>query len=218
MIEEKMPLYLFKFGEYEYMKKLYEEGELFFNTIYYFKKLEDENLRGDKNENLSHCLQSSSTKIIINNEIINTTGSIKIYNPYKDNFNFTHIFSMSSLYDEETLDFDHRIKQFGDSSIIIYNIQEFFFRLKKGLDKIIDIGYLESFNYNKVKYYDLDIHHGKLDVFSKSHKYSFQKEWRLGLRLSNNNSEPYSLKIGDLTDIAKIVKTEDYLNGKIKYD
>ncbi|MFZ9181447.1 MAG: hypothetical protein ACO201_06235 [Rickettsiales bacterium] len=37
MTEEKMPLYLFKFGEYKYMKKLYEEGELFFNTYETFR-------------------------------------------------------------------------------------------------------------------------------------------------------------------------------------
>ncbi len=111
--------------------------------------------------------------------------------------------------------FDDRVKKFGDEVIIIWNTKEFFCRLTKSLKKLIDEGNLSSFEGDFAKYLDFNSHHGELDIFSKSQEYSWQREWRLGARFLNHNSEPFSFKIGSLKDIAVIAKTEDFFNGNI---
>jgi len=216
---DKTAMALIKFGELEHMQKLYKDGEIFLNTISYFKNLEDKKLRGDRDENITQNLQSSKIKLFINgNHVKGVSGSIKI-NDYQKN-KFTHVFSMSALCsDAEIINpvFDGKVKEFGGEAVFIYNVKEFLSRLINASNQLIKEGILECFEADVVKYYDFGKHHGNLDSFSKSQDYSFQKEWRLCMRLFDNSS-PCIIRIGNISDIAEIIKSEDFFNGKIKFD
>lgn len=225
MSKEKLAVALFKFGQSEHIQRFYNEGELYLNTVSYFKNLDDKKLRGDRNENITQSLQSSKTKVGIStlgmpDMVLNTVGPIKFYLSHQDKHQFTHIFSMSILCAGDNMDndkiFDDRVKEFGDEVIVICNTKKFFSRLTEYFNKLTDEGSLQSSEGDIVKYFDFNTHHGELDIFSKSQEYSFQKEWRLGVR-SLNHSDPFLLKIGSLKDIAVIAKTEDFFNGKIKF-
>src|SRR4051794_836898 len=49
-----------KFGEEKYVRELYENGTIYFNTLQYFRKKEDQELRGDKYEGVSRIINSTS--------------------------------------------------------------------------------------------------------------------------------------------------------------
>ena len=220
MSKEKRVVALFKFGKSERIQRLYNEGELYLNTVYYFKNLEDKNLRGDKDESITQNWQSSRTEVVINGRHLkDVVGPIKFYFPQEDRHQFTNIFSMTALCigDEVNDDkiFDDRIKGFGDEAIIIFDPKKFFLRLSESAKNLADEGNLQYFKGNIVKYFDFNTYHGDLDIFGKSQEYSWQKEWRLGVR-SLNHLDPFLLKIGSLKDIAEVVKIEDFFNGKIK--
>jgi hypothetical protein len=225
MSEKNLRGALVKFGKYEHVQSLYSKGELYLNTVSFFKNLDDEKLRGDRDENITQSLQSSKTKVGISTPgmpdmVLNTVGPIKFYLPHQDKRQFTHIFSMSIFCAGDKIEddkiFDDRVKKFGDEAIIIWNTKELFCRLTKFFEKLLDEGSLFSFEGDFVKYFDFNSHHGELDIFSKSQEYSWQKEWRLGVRFLNH-PDPFLLKIGSLKDIAVIAKTEDFFNGNIKF-
>jgi hypothetical protein len=214
---------LIKFGKLEHIQKLYSEGELFLNTIRYFKKLEDIKLRGDRNENITQNLQPSETTVTINgHEIKDFAGPITFYIPEEDKYKFTHIYCMSLLSIGDKIVnkdriFNEKIKEFGTHALIITNIKEFIFRLEQSLIKLNELGDIHyKAAHGKIRYLDLKTHHGDMDIFHKSDIFSFQKEWRVGIAFAKNINEAYSIKIGNMEDIAVIAESDDFFNGKIR--
>lgn len=212
-----------KFGEEKYMHKFYKEGELYLNTISYFKNIEDNKMRGDNNENLTQIFQSDKTTVIINNQSVDTKGPIRTYNPQDDKYQFTNIFSMSTLCKGDSLRedgriFNEKVKGLGNTLVIIYNLNEFFSMLQSKLKELEGNGKILFYSYKRVKYLDLNTYHGGMDIFCKSKDYSYQTEWRLGMEISENNSNPFSFKIGSISDIAKIISMKNFKNELLDKD
>jgi hypothetical protein len=218
----KSAFLMFKFGENEHMQKLYEEGEIYLNTISFFKITEDQKLRGDKHENITHNWQSDQIDLKINGQPLkDIVGSVKVYNPQEDKYQFTHIYSMSALCWGDNLEgkkiLDERMKGFGNSVVIINNVKEFLARLEKTLDKLCP-DTINRLSTDVVKYYDPNKHHGDLDIFCKSDEYSYQREWRIGVAKKDNIQNDFSFKIGNIKDISTILKIEDFRNEVSRKD
>ena len=201
-----------KFGEKENIEQLQKEGLLYCNPIEFFKNCENKE-QLDLNENATKILQGDKCEIIFNgfkmsaeNGLINTIISA----PSKNSQQFTHLyclFSRFSGYKIETDDerfFDEKLKEFGDTMLVIYNPIEFMKRLKLAIDKAYEnkeFIYAES---KRVEYVDFNSYHGQLEIFRKSNKYEHQSEWRLAI-LREDTQQPYKLYLGSLEDISAIM-------------
>lgn len=221
MTKDEKGLLLFKFGKNEHIKELYENGKIYFNTINNFKKLKnDDNLRSDSNENITNIFQSDKCKIKVDNDIVQTKGQITFYNLTDDKYKFTHIFCMAVVCENDLEDggklFNEKIKQFGDSILLIYDLKQFFDKLFSKLDNYINDNIIINYSAGKINYIDFKKHNGKLDAFCKHDEYNYQKEWRLGIQIKDNCDKPFELYMGSLQDFSKIVEIENFKN-KIEF-
>lgn len=134
------------------------------------------------------------------------------------------------------------IDKFGDYAIIIFDEDKFF---KRVYSKVVsnpgwlficgDVNYhkrMDSTNpQNSVKHtldlmmhepIDIDLIADKpeslksRDCFDKINKYSYQNEWRICLYRDMQAEAPYTLEIGDISDIAYLIKTKELRQELIK--
>lgn len=137
----------------------------------------------------------------------------------------TRIFSMAKLeYDPEGNRYllpNERMREFGDTAVIIVNPEEFYRRLTGACMKAFPDRYIVEMG--EITYKDIGKDFGEWGVFAKERKYSWQKEVRLAARLRPDivvmpnapKPEPILLEIGSIADIALAMPVEDLLNGKL---
>lgn len=77
MLEEQSFIF-FKFGSEEHITDLFENGTIYFNTIDYFQKLEEQGLRGDKYEGTTKITNHKSDKLKLTITIPETREEIPI--------------------------------------------------------------------------------------------------------------------------------------------
>lgn len=134
------------------------------------------------------------------------------------------------------------IDKFGDYAIIVFDEDEF---IKRIYSKVVnnpgwlficgDVNYhkrMDTTNpQNDVKHtmdlmmrepIDIDLIADKpeslksKDCFDKISKYSYQNEWRICLYKDTLTEAPYALEIGDISDIACIIKTRELRQELLK--
>src|SRR5699024_6458538 len=107
-----------------------------------------------------------------------------------------------------------RLVSFGDSVLLITNLEEFFVRMKKGLN---DAGI--SYTRDRVKYYEgntmehiQDIQDNNARIgFWKRKKYEYQQEYRF-LAFDTIIDDHLIIDIENLNDISRLESTEVILN------
>lgn len=210
-MEDRNLYFLVKFGQYEFMKKLFETGSIYMQRLRTFQDIEHDQI-GDKNEGLSHILQPEQVVLIVNGtEINDITGPIRIvettaYNP----FIFCLYGFTNECINESGEHIDVRCQEFGDYAVVITDAKKFFQMIKDAFDNA-DIGNVEA---QLVQYVSYGEHHGEMGAFRKFDKFSHQSEFRLVYE--NESLEPtYSLDIGSLEEVATLCSS-DQVNSLIK--
>ena len=219
MIVKGFPL--IKFQSTEKIKDL-QSGRIYMNSLAWYRKHENDKgdvVVGDSFEAMFHVnkgkliLSSIEETIEIDDRLIFTSASNDyVYcmfsvNPYNDSFTFTSEQKES-------------IKAFGDSALLILDINEFFNRVRTAaLREKYDI--YGDF----VRYYDekadsanliLSLMSGIHNVaFWKRKKYVYQQEFRFLVHAPKCEKEHLELNIGDIRDISKVFKTSEILNAKV---
>ena len=113
--------------------------------------------------------------------------------------------------------FDERMRDYGAYAVRIIDVEEF-------LNRVFDQAKVQE-DYclaGPVNYLPFDTVRKDIDCFDKMAPFAWQKEWRIAYihdqerlkRLAAEDSlrtyeEPYTLKIGDISDIAEIVSAKD---------
>ncbi len=92
---------------------------------------------------------------------------------------------------------------FGDTALIITNVDEFINRISK---TVKSKGY--KIDGRPVEYFDESIYHGHVGLFKKRNSLEYMKEYRIVISAKMDNM-PYELFIGDISDISMIIKAED---------
>ena len=120
---------------------------------------------------------------------------------------------------------DPRMKQFGDTAVLITDFCEFIERYGKAMfaayDKVISmIGTVESFSFNKTQYIN--------PIFCKHESQAYQNELRMvfgelqknvfarGTDEANaliHSYEPVKFQIGDISDITVEIPIDDFMRG-----
>lgn len=207
---EHIILSFLKFGKKEHIQDLYGNGTIFLNPIQYFRKLEDNGLRGDNYEGINkiHNLPSGEFKI----ESLNYKGkyiSMQIKESYSEVLgNLYSLYAISSHGFPAPKDFkiDQRNSDFGKYCLLIKNVAAFLERIEESL-KRNNLKFSKGF----VDYYDANSTNGEISLFQKPKQYDHQKEFRF--YVDQNSIKPLILNIGSLKDITEIFKTNDIIKG-----
>jgi hypothetical protein len=199
-----------KFGSEKNILDLYENGSIYCNTIEYFRKLEDDYLRGDSYEGTfkitNYPPDSKITLKLPNNKDLELkTAKLHLREFYTDLIG--NIYCLTAITKEEivklgTLKLDSKNSRFGTHFLLIKDNRQFFDRLVKGFEnekRNIKTGF--------VKYYDKHLINGELDLFHKSNEFEYQKEFRIIVR--NEGQDPIKFQIGSLKEISQIFETKD---------
>ncbi|RCS28226.1 hypothetical protein DUT90_01200 [Polaribacter sp. WD7] len=196
-----------KLGSLENITDLYENGTIYINTIEYFKKIEDNDLRGDNYEGASEIINSLPGTFRIPG-IDRDFKYEKVH--LKKSFdqvlgNIYSLYCISSKGFPNPLDFriDEKNLRFGTHCLLIKNSQYFFDKIQSELkNKGFD------FRHGFVNYYDKDnVTNKELTLFDKPMEFEYQKEFRFYVH--NNKLEPIKIRIGSLKDYAEIIQTKD---------
>lgn len=200
------------FSKIEYAED-FLKGNLRFMPLNYYINLEG-NSREDEHEGVSSFLQPNLSKFIINEiELKDIVGPILVR---MDDDN-AHIFCMSAFYHKKS-SFEtkeeiynnlykpckKKLSTFGDITVLITNVEEFFRRMEKVInDK--DLIHTRQL----VNYISLADFHGKVKNpgFVKDLKYKDECELRFALK--GIYESPFILKIGNINDIVTILNTDD---------
>lgn len=217
---------LIKFMDAQYVDSFLNEGLLYMNTIDYFRHLENANeaIRGDPHEGLQSSLHPEETIIEINEvKLDGIVGKIDIRYDHQDE---TKIYSMAIISDENiakeggVLRLSERFKKFGNKAVLISgkNINTFLQMVKSTLEKDQQLqpACADNCFAQPVSYVKREGHYSDLGIFWKFSEYEWQYEWRIALKHTIRG--PYSLKIGNLNDIATVLNTEDIVDIEIRLE
>jgi hypothetical protein len=143
----KINYHLFiKFGEKEYMKKLFEEGELFLNTVDYYTKQKNKEI-GDSWEDVVWTCPITDFEARVNNTVITApSGSLQIHEPNLSQ----NLYCLWSLDDDivldtmnkddnsviiDTRDYNDFVNNSEVCYVVITNLEAFIDRVKNELNK-----------------------------------------------------------------------------------
>ena len=214
---KKELLGLVKFGSREHMEDFRRNGTMYMNTVEYFRVLEGRGHVGDEDEGLQSCYQSdrinlkitkSDGESIVLSRENGLTGQILTRN---NAVNGQNIFCMYAFLDSGVKPVvDERNLIFGDTYVCITSCTSFLERIdtaaKKAKVKIYK---------SLVEYVQRDNHNGKMGIFKKFVTHSYQNEYRFVL--SHGSSVPYTLSLGDISDITIIGSSND-INNHIEFE
>lgn len=195
-----------KFGQEKYMKDLFYKGDLFFNSIQFFRKFEDNELRGDKYEGINSIKNLPS-------------GTIEIPKlNYKGNYISMHLReshehvlgNIYSLYcisshgwkNPNDVKIDRRNKDFGSHCVMIKDLPKFMNLIETKLAEM-----QLDFKHGLIDYYDREKVNKKITLFEKPLEFEYQKEFRFYIH--RESEDPITISIGSLEEIAELHTTED---------
>lgn len=196
-----------KIGKEEHIRDLYENGTIYINTIEYFRKIEDGELRGDGYEGASRIINSLPGTFRIP-KIDKDFNYQKIH--IKESYdtilgNIYSLYCISSKGFENPFEFrvDNKNLRFGTHCLMIKDNQYFFDKIKSELK---NNGY--NFRHGFVDYYDKNkISNKKLTLFDKPNEFEYQKEFRF--YVYNEEVIPIKIQIGSLEGVAEIIEAKN---------
>lgn len=210
-MKDRKLYFLIKFGQYRFMKELFDNGSIYMQRLRKFNDIEHEQI-GDKNEGVSHAFQPDKTIIKVNDwEVEGIVGPIRIvenlaYNPL--------IFCLygftDDCIDEGNNHIDARCCEFGDYAVVITDVNKFYQMIRDALKKL-GKGVMEA---QLVEYVSYKKYHGEMGVFRKYDCFSHQSEFRFVYE-ENGSAPTDTLKIGCLNGVA-ILCPSDRVNGLIR--
>jgi hypothetical protein len=201
---------ILKVGRYEHMKAFLDKGEMYFNTVEYFRKTESNQERFDENEGAESIEQINWVKLqAVDGSIYefhrNDTKSIKLLSANLLTFEEKpkgNIFSCTAITPDTIRNnkfLDARLRQFGDTMIIIKSPSVFIERVSNVL-KNNNLDFLIGL----VSYYNPKIKEGKLSVFTKRNSLSYQNEIRIWIKQHTN--KPIIINIGSMKELSLFLK------------
>jgi len=203
-IEDNKLFFLFRRGKQEHIKALFEDGEIYINTVDYIRYCDNNPERSDEDDGILHRDYYGDGKITL----CDVGKDFDKDGMTMDAFNFVlktdhkekgNIYCLTGIYSEHLTgdrnDITFDTKSLGESTIFIQNPKKFLERLFSALE---ENGYKGS-KRNKVVYYKND-YSGNVGFFLKHERFKPQSEYRI--HVPNIKDEPIKLKIGSLKDIA----------------
>jgi len=204
-ISQKL-FFFIKLGSAKNIDKLQSAGELYLNTIEYFRDIEKASERQDKHEGISEIKQIDWMRLEVESgkylEMSKEKGNLlsgQFRSGSKDHIG--NIYCMTALTDQLALTankLDPRMIEFGEKMLIITDTDKFLKRLSHALERT-----KLNCRYGFVEYYDESEYSGELSILNKPIRFKHQNEWRIHIETEEN--EPYKLYLGNLEDISTVL-------------
>jgi hypothetical protein len=232
----KMIWFFIKFFKEERYADSFISGDLYLNTIDYFRKIEcEEDGRSDLTEAISVWLQPADTVIKLNfggQDMVITKDDLAA--PTSISFqqhDYLHLFCLYALHTNgfdfvdnkielpvekmeelnKQLKVDKRCLDFGKYAVVI-PAQQFINQLRESFKR-------QPYRCDArlVKYYDNEVFHGEIPSqevpFMKQKRFSYQQEFRLCVNTNLKNDDAITINIGDLSQISAKVDSAKIING-----
>jgi hypothetical protein len=194
---------LLKLGQRDHMEQ-FRKGQLYMNTLKYFRDLESDPARADRYEGATHIFQPKDVimtlsapgfgEIVIDSKDLAAATTLSMSSELRCNIFCLHATTEPV---NGTL-FPPEHEWFGDSMVLVLNTQEF-------LDRVVAAAKARNVSgrAKRVEYFDDEAYTGKLDRFRKSKCFAHQREYRIAL--DSPGTDPLILDVGDITDITSEV-------------
>lgn len=196
--------------------KSFCRGTIYMNSLDYFRGLEDDNKgRGDLFEGthsliakddfdevlpqLGMCFSKKKKDAIV--------GGISLLSEELKYYKVFCMYQLKCDFSNRCIEpIDTRVNNFGDTFVLVFNLEEFRRRivteLEKGTYNVL------GFAGQSVEYYQYDASTQKLGPLKKLELYKWQNEYRLIAEPIEPTLEPLILNIGDISDISIIGSTK----------
>jgi hypothetical protein len=199
-----------KFGERAHMEA-FRAGQLYTKPLSAFAAMEEDALRKDRFEGASrisqpHAIKRLTIRSADGKEIIITSKDmagplLMSYGPEVA----CNVFCMFSITVPENDFCNPQNFNFGDSFVIVLDTMKFIRRVSRAARRL---GF--GFDAASVEYFDEDGYSGRTGPFRKPRTFAYQQEFRLVLR--PGSAEPYTVDVGDLSDITSPVHPLNEIN------
>lgn len=189
---------LFKLGKRTHMEELIHEGHVYMNAVSYFKDLEEDSPRSDDAEGTWYCQKADGAILekrqgpewhrvaTLNGPALFRKEALAKANLYclhgKTQKDYGRVFEL------------HRFG-YGDSYVLFRDPSEFLGRLSKAAN---EAG--QKIECRVVEYVDKNSYSGPMGLFRKFSERAEDREVRIALL--PGTGDPFSLWLGDLSDIA----------------
>jgi hypothetical protein len=210
-MEDRKLYFLVKFGQYTFMKQLFDTGSIYMQRLRAFQDVEHDQI-GDKNEGLSHALQPSQVALKINDlDVAGIVGPIRIVetNAYNPLIFCLYGFTNDCI-DKNNNHIDARCCEFGDYAVVITDVKKFYQMIGDAF-KNVGNGTIKA---QLVEYVSYNEHHGEMGPFRKYDNFSHQSEFRFVYE-DKGLAPTDTLEIGCLDGVA-ILCPSDQVNDLIK--
>lgn len=214
---------LIKFKSKDRIQTL-REGKLYMKSLEFYRKQEiihGDCTVGDKFEAMAHINEG---QIVIPELGVNKNISDElIKTSFSDSFVFC-MFGISTLSEKFTFSDEQKkkIREFGDTALLITDSNEFLNRINNAVirDKLIG-------SHGFVQYYDEGVDSADFwcslikagmnnIAFRKRKCYAYQQEYRWLIEHPPTQNDFYELDIGNISDISVVFETEQILNALAK--
>ena len=231
------------FDKEEYADAFIKKGEMFCRTLGEFKKIENDDQRGDIHEGVTAWLQPDKTKITISHKYsggaehsfpVQGLACPVTMQPHEyDQWNLYCMYAVkfpelnvSHETEEERLRFiEEKTREVEESLSLskeMLALGEFavlIYRIDCFIDKVKQAAKVRNLDWyrGRVEYYDPDTFHGIFDrdeaIFRKKNIYEHQKEYRLAFD-SHGLHDVKFIHVGSLDGIAVKIPTKE-INGRL---
>lgn len=205
---------LIKIGQKKHIENLQKTGEIFCNTLKFFKDCDKPDARFDRLEGSTKIGQYTELTIFSEKGDIVFSKNKEAGKTYLDkgfvsyfNENVSgNIFSCIAITEDNEKDFfidkyisfNEEFKAFGDYALVIENPKKFITSLIQEIEKE-DLEYFFDF----VDYYNSKIDQRDLNVFCKEKAYQWQNEFRFFIKNPIKDSKTFS--IGSIENYSQII-------------
>lgn len=174
-------------------------GDIYLNTYDYFRTLDNQDqVRSDIHEGIDECWQVESVHIEDRDGNWVPIGGIKNPITYQSqNMSKSNILCLYSYTDRSNDFFDEKNLSFGNVAVIIKDLKEFIYRMKRAAE-VID----REIYQGPITYVDESTYNGPMGPFKKFSRLQYQNEFRFWVTGGDGN--PCYLKIGDIRDIVMV--------------
>ena len=218
--KEATLLLLVKVGSHANMSALIDCGTIYINHWNYFRRVEPRSSRRDEWEGYTRILQPNAIRgITITRDNcpaieLSPAGPVKMYIPDHDRFRASHVYCMTGV---STRDaqwrrriIHPRMAEFGDTAVVIHDTVEFLTRFRSAV---------ETYGFPPAHmvatgcvHYVPEKYSGDYSAFHKRQSHDWQREFRILVAAGSKFSEPLSIGIGSLRDVAHLVTVSEMKN------
>lgn len=201
-------------------------GNLYMNTLDYFRKVEGNSAQGDPIEGVCGTIRKNQLRQMgfhYDPVLVEQMGEKVIL--LSDNYGFGNIFCLYRLQidDDRKLIYkpDEKLRNFNDKEVetkVVIRIKDtgtFLHRVDIALQKALEENTIEYGIYGGVEYKSAWLNAdgpGERSSFHKEPSYAYQKEWRLCLLRYVWGKDAFSLPVGDLHDIAEEISLDTFIS------